>query len=271
MQALQTTNESEWTVLTSQAQMLVRSGFLPQSIKSPEQAVAIILQGRELGIGTMAALQTINVIQGKPTVSPQFMLALINRSGQLEDMKMEANSKEAICMMKRKGRHSHTVKFGEQQAKDLGLFGKDNYKKQPATMFQWRAVAMCARVVFPDVILGLYTPDEMGADIDLETGAIPQELEAAPLQIAATVEPSPEDKEHAELDHAINLVYSELVDIRESDREEDETLKSLPDLTAAINKRFRVEGGLSGLDISEKKELLATLLKNRDEAEQGVA
>ena len=35
--------------------MLLTSGFLPQSIKSPEQALAIILQGRELGIGPMAA------------------------------------------------------------------------------------------------------------------------------------------------------------------------------------------------------------------------
>jgi hypothetical protein len=60
---------------------LVKSGLLPQSIKTPEAAVVIILKGRELGIPPMEALNSISVIQGKPTVSPQLMLALIYRSG----------------------------------------------------------------------------------------------------------------------------------------------------------------------------------------------
>jgi hypothetical protein len=272
--ALQHTSQSDWQVLTEQATMLVKSQFLPQSIKTPEQAVAIILQGRELGIGTMAALQTINVIQGKPTVSPQLMLALINRSGQLEDMKMEATAQGAICMMKRKGRHGHTVKFGMAEAQALQLSGKDNYKKQPATMFQWRAVAMCARVVFPDVILGLYTPDEMGADVEPETGSIPPDIEVASLPSALPDQTtSAEWQEHAELDHAINLAYSDLVDLREAARETDSSLKSLPDLTTAINFRLKVEGGLEGLDIPAKKDLLAAILQNRqqDEAQQQIA
>jgi hypothetical protein len=256
---LQTINRDDWTVLREQADMLIKSNFLPQSIKAPEQAIAIILQGRELGIGAMAALQTINVIQGKPTVSPQLMLALINRSGQMEDMKMDSNGKAAVCMMKRKGRIPHTVKFGEEEAKALGLFGKDNYKKQPGTMYQWRAVAMCARVVFPDVILGLYTPDEMGADVDLETGDIPAQIETQPLQLATS--------EDAELDHSINLVYSELVDIREAEREDNQALKSLPDLTGAINYKFKVRDGLAGLSTEQKKELFASLLETRDREE----
>ena len=163
---------ADWQTIRDQAAVLVTTGFLPQSIKSPEQAMAIILTGRELGIGTMAALNTINVIQGKPTVSPQLMLALINRSNQLEDYKLEKTADHATCTMKRKGRTPHTVRFGREEASAMGLLTKDNYKKQPATMFGWRAVAMCARDVFPDVILGLYTPDEMGAVVDTETGEV---------------------------------------------------------------------------------------------------
>ncbi len=165
----------EWKVLREQAEMLVKTKFLPSSITSPEQAIAIMLQGRELGIPTMAALGTINVIQQKPTVSPQLMLALINRSGQLENFKIENNPQTgaATCTMKRRGRDAHTEIFGAKEAADMGLANKDNYKKQAPTMYRWRAVAACARVVFPDVILGLYTPDEMGAEnINVETGEI---------------------------------------------------------------------------------------------------
>lgn len=168
--ALQTVRNDDWMIIREQAATLVQTGFLPAAIKTPEQAVAIIMTGRELGIPTMAALRSIDVIQGKPSVSPQLMLALIRRSGQLEDMKLETGADGATCTLKRKGNSPYTVTFGPKEAKALGLDGKDNYKKQAATMYQWRAVAACARAVFPDVILGLYTPEEMGAEVDSDSG-----------------------------------------------------------------------------------------------------
>lgn len=162
---------SDWQVICEQSQMLLKSGFLPQSIKSPEQALAIILQGRELGIGPMAALNNISIIQGKPTVSPQLMLAMANATREVEDVQITSSEQGATVTIKRKGRKAHTTTFGPKDAKAMGLDGKDNYKKQPATMYQWRAVAANLRVTFADVILGLYTPDEMGAVVD-EEGAI---------------------------------------------------------------------------------------------------
>ena len=155
----------EWQVLKQQAEALVASGFLPQSVNSPQKAVAIMTLGRELGVGAWAALSSINVIQGKPTVSPQLMLALINRSGQLDDMQMRDDGACCTVTMRRKGRTPHTVTFSMQDATAMGLSNKDNWKKQPAIMRQWRAVAAAARVVFPDVVLGLYTPEELGANV----------------------------------------------------------------------------------------------------------
>jgi hypothetical protein len=172
--ALQLHSETmgDWAVIRQQAEVLVKTGFLPQSIKTPEQAMAIILTGRELGIGAMAALNTINVIQGKPTISPQLMLGLINRSGELEDIKIDTGAQGATCTIKRRGRSAYTARFGPAEAAAMGLNGKDNYKKQAATMYKWRAVADACRATFADVLLGLYTPDEMGATTDVETGEI---------------------------------------------------------------------------------------------------
>ncbi len=167
MNTLQTIQPDEYSILRDQASVLVTTGFLPQAIKTPEQALAIILTGRELGIPTMASLNTINVIQGKPTISPQLMLALIERSGQLEDIQIEIGSEVVAVSMKRKGRTQHTEIFGFNEAKAMGLWGKENYKKQPLVMCKWRCVAACARTVFPDVILGLYTPEEMGAEVTI--------------------------------------------------------------------------------------------------------
>jgi hypothetical protein len=153
--------------------LLVKSGMLPNSIRTPEAAMAIIVKGMELGLPPMAALAGITVIQGKPTVSPQLMLSLINLSGQLENLDVETGMQGATVTMKRRGRSAFTSRFGPAEAKAMGLDSKDNYKKQAPVMYQWRAVAGCARVVFPDVIDGLYTPEEMGAEVQVdEDGAM---------------------------------------------------------------------------------------------------
>ncbi len=174
--ALQLSNQSssavaEWQVVREQASVLVTTGFLSPSVKTPEQAMAIILTGRELGIGPMAALNNINIIQGKPSVSPQLMLAMINSTREAEDIAIETSDAGAVCTIKRRGRTAYTAKFGPKEAKAMGLDGKDNYKKQAATMYQWRAVAAAARATFPEVILGMYTPDELGA-ITTEDGEV---------------------------------------------------------------------------------------------------
>lgn len=157
----------QWTVLKEQATMLVKTGFLPESIKTPEQAVAIILQGRELGIPTMAALQTINVIKGKPTVSPQLMLALIYRSHQLARLDIDSTDSGCSVVMDRRGVGTFRTEFTMDDARKQGLADKDNYRRQAKVMLKWRAVAACAREAFSDVVLGLYTPEEMGAEVEV--------------------------------------------------------------------------------------------------------
>lgn len=153
------TTMNEWQMIREQADVLVKTGFLPKSITSPEQAMAIILTGRELGIGPMAALQGIDVIQGKPSVSPQLMLAMANGTGQVEDIKVETGNDGATVTIKRKGRSPYTTTFGPKEARAMALDGKDNYKKQAPVMYQWRAIGANLRVTFPDVIKGMYVAD----------------------------------------------------------------------------------------------------------------
>lgn len=154
-----------WEQMKEQAGILIKSGFMPPSVRTAEQALAIGLAGKELGIGFTEAVRSINVIQGKVAISPQLMLALANRKGVIEDIKFDSNDERCIVTITRKGRSPHTETFGVKEATDLGLMGKDNYKKQRATMLKWRCLAACLRVVCPDVLLGAYTPEEMGAEV----------------------------------------------------------------------------------------------------------
>lgn len=158
---------SNWESLKEQATALVKSGFLPPAVNTPEKAIALALAGKELGVGIMESMRSINIIQGKPTISPQLMLALANRTGNLKDIEIDKNDERCVVTITRKGRKPHTETFGIKEATALGLIGRDNYKKQPAVMFSWRCLAAALRVTFPDVVLGLYTPEELNANVEV--------------------------------------------------------------------------------------------------------
>lgn len=181
-----------------EAMWLVQSGFLPAHIRTPQQAFAIIQMGKELGLQPMAALNQIYVIQGKPTASTQLMLALAQRSGELEDFDVEADDNQATCYVKRRGVRAHTEVFTFEDAKKLGLASRDQWQKQRANMLKHRAIAANLRITFADVIMGLYTPDEMGGDRVLADGETPIREQAYargsyPTPWPTTAEPEPVD------------------------------------------------------------------------------
>ena len=152
--------------LLSACEILVKSGFLPTSIKTKEQAAAIVLTGRELGIPTMQALRQIEVIQGKPTVKPELMLA---RAYQLvpgfSHEILERSDKKCVIKFGAKGRKDYTHTFSFEDARALLLADKDNYKKQPATMLGWRCISGGLRIFCPQVTSTLYTPEELDPSI----------------------------------------------------------------------------------------------------------
>lgn len=145
---------------------LVKSGMLPAAIKTKEAALVIILKARELGIGTLEGFSSINVIQGKPTISPQLMLALAERSGHLQDYQITDDGNTCTVTVKRRGRSPFSASFSMANAIEMGLDTKENWKKQAKVMRQWRAISAAFRVVFADVLAGLSTPEEMGSDVD---------------------------------------------------------------------------------------------------------
>lgn len=177
--ALALIEPTQYELMGKLAKVAAMSGYSKQN---EVQAMFIMLKGFELGISPMQALEGIQVIQGKTTVSPQLMLALINRSGLMEDLQMDGDAKAYTVTMKRVGRSAHTETFTIDNAKSMGLAGKDNWQKQPAVMLKWRAVSACARVVFPDVIQGMYTPEEMGAEVS-EDSSGDIVIEQAPLSV----------------------------------------------------------------------------------------
>jgi hypothetical protein len=169
-------------------------------IANPEQGMAIMLKGYELGLGLTASFEFVQVIQGRPTLSPRGMLALIQQSPECVGLKVEdiADDKGAPygcrVTMKRRNGFEYTATFTMDDARRAGLVkAGGGWESYPANMCRWRAIGFCADVVFPDLIGGMKRADELGATISPDGDVIEgswQTVDAAAGISATPTEPT---------------------------------------------------------------------------------
>lgn len=142
---------------------LAESGLVPSALRGkPSDVLVVMMKGRELGLGAMAALGSIHVIEGKATLSADLIVGLLLKSGKCDYFTLvESSAVKATYRTKRKdSQHETMLTFTIEDAKQAGLLGKANWKNYPAQMLRARCSADLAREVFPDVAAGLYDDDE---------------------------------------------------------------------------------------------------------------
>jgi hypothetical protein len=159
----------QWSIMRQQAEILVKSGLLPNTVNSPEKAVAIMLKGQELGIPAMYALSNIVVIQGKPTANAELMLALIYRDHGDNAVIFEDSTADhcLISYSRRAWLARKQFAFTMDDARKANLLSNQTWQKYPAAMLRARAISAVARMAFPDSIGGMYTPEELGAAVSV--------------------------------------------------------------------------------------------------------
>jgi len=169
-----TMDRGDLRLLMDQAIRYVESGLLPASIKTPQQALIIMAQGRELGIPSTVALRQIVVVQGKPTCSAELMLALVHRTYGQSAMRVFKTDNEACTVQYRQqgwdGISEYT--FSIEDAKRAGLLKNATWTQYPAAMLRARAISATVRFAFPECLSGLYLPDELGADVTVVDGEV---------------------------------------------------------------------------------------------------
>jgi hypothetical protein len=142
----------------SYANMLSKSGLMAKHlVGKPADIMLIMAKGRELGLSTMVAISGINVIQGKVELSPQTMVAVVQKRPDVCKYFTLIESTDTIATFEtwRVGAPEPVrMSFTADDAKKMQLWGKDNYNKQPATMLRWRCISAICRLVYPDILAG---------------------------------------------------------------------------------------------------------------------
>ena len=136
---------------------------------TPQAVLSTILLGRELGLPVMASLRSVHLIEGKHSLSAELMVALVLKSGMAEYFRLvETTDKVCTYETKRKGSDkplslSYTIEQAEQAGLMFQRAGRQPgpWHKMPKQMLRARCKSELARLEYPDILAGLYTPEEL--------------------------------------------------------------------------------------------------------------
>ena len=155
------------------AEMLSKSNMVPKDfIGNPGNILVAVQWGMELGLQPMQAMQNIAVINGRPSLWGDSVIALVKASPTCEYIIEEVGDDSATCRVKRRGEPEQERSFSTADAKAAGLLGKQGpwtqYRKR---MMQMRARSWALRDVFPDVLRGMPIAEEV-MDMEKEINPI---------------------------------------------------------------------------------------------------
>ena len=162
------------------AKIGVESNFF--GIKKPTEALALMLIAQSEGKHPATVFSQYHVIQGRPALKSDAMLARFQQAGGKVEWHTHTNEKVSATFIHPQG-GSLTVDWDMQRAKEAGLTGKDNYKKFPRQMLRARVISEAVRAVYPGVLQGMYTPEEVG-EFDSPRPTRSVKVEVAPEPVA---------------------------------------------------------------------------------------
>ena len=160
------------------AEMVSKTEFAPKDFKGkPEACLLAIQHGAEIGLSPMQSLQSIAVVNGRPTIYGDAALAVCLASPVCEwvteSVDGDGEKMTATCSAQRRGYPKPiTSTFSVADAKAAGLWAKGGpWSQYPKRMLAMRARGFALRNAFADVLRGLVTAEEAG-DYQIDTVAI---------------------------------------------------------------------------------------------------
>ena len=159
------------------AQALSQSTVVPKDFQgNPSNCLIAIEQANRLHMSPFMVMQNLYVIQGRPSWSSKFLIAMINGSGkfdqelQFEEVR-DKNGKPFSCLAwtMKDGRRVDGMTVDMDMAQAEGWLTKNGskWKTMPQLMLRYRAASFFSSLNCPELTLGIYTQEEI-EDNDFE-------------------------------------------------------------------------------------------------------
>lgn len=236
---------NDLVLINEMAQTALKSVLPPGT--TLDQAKAIIWSGQELGLQPFQALRSMAFIKGRLTMTVQLQLALAKRAGVIIERIIDGNGYCEVTL--RRGEERITTKFSLEDAKRAGLIRPDsNWEKYPREMLRWRAIGSALRLLAPDIVMGLLSPEEAESLEQVEVIQEAEEIAEMEKKVEEEVKEKTEDRTQEEKKEEPHITDAQL-------RAVNAILKRL---NVPEEKRHSLVSYLIKRQISSLKELTKT-------------
>ena len=156
--------------LVSMADMERMAGAMAKSnlfgVKTPDQALSLMLLSQAQGIHPAQAAVDYHIIQGRPSLTTNAILARFQQAGGKVEYHIYTDTECKATFSHAQG-GSLTLSWTIDQAKRAGLTGKDSWRMYARAMLRSRVIAEGVRAVYPAVLGGMYSQEEV-SDFDVK-------------------------------------------------------------------------------------------------------
>jgi hypothetical protein len=140
------------------AQAIAKSGLF--GLKDTTQVLALMAVAQAEGRHPASVAKDYHIIQGRPALKADAILARFQQAGGKVEWKTYTDD-EVTGVFSHPAGGSLPVTWTMKTAKAIGLGGKDNWLKYPRAMLRSRVISEGVRSVYPAVLVGEYTPEEV--------------------------------------------------------------------------------------------------------------
>lgn len=142
------------------ATTVAKSGLF--GVKDKDQALALMALSQAEGIHPMTAVRDFHIINGRASMKADTMLARFQQAGGKVEWHVLNDTKAEATFTPPPG-HGPALRMDWtiERATKAGLANKDVWKGYPRAMLRSRLISESIRTLFPSVISGTYTPEEM--------------------------------------------------------------------------------------------------------------
>lgn len=256
------TDQIEWTRLVTDGD---RAGsILPEAYRGkPANVLIAVGLGSSMGLSPAESLYRISVIKGKPTAGAELIAANVRKAGHKLRVTTEPGTVTATILRSDDPDFPFTVTRDMAWAQRMGLAQNDNYKKQPETMLQWRAISAVARLACPEALYGVtYTPEEVESAPD-----------AAPARrsAAGAFNPAPADSPPAMNDDAEVVEATLEPNVPDATDLTDRTRRKMFALLAKVDPNADDDAQRKGVSLVLGREITSRADLTEDDAHAVIA
>jgi hypothetical protein len=148
-------SRDDMRLMTDIAKTVFAAGgeMVPKHIKTPYQALAVMIAGHELGLRPMTALRHVYIVNGKTEIETRAMVGIVKaRDSRIQFEWPEYTSDAVTCVIKRPGQTPVAVRYTREDAKASGQMKPGPWTSYTRDMLYAAATKRAVRLAAPDII-----------------------------------------------------------------------------------------------------------------------